>query len=97
VRAGTYQAPYQGCDPALCGREQEKHRNKLVEIFPAACTMAAVFPQNQAIDAWLGWVQVSNVDDAVCKERLQVRADALEQLRQKALVHKDVLKVGKKD
>jgi len=92
-----YQALYQGCNPAICSPEQEKDRNRLMDIFREACTMAAVFPKNEAVEAFFGCVQFSNVNDALSKQRLKAFADALEQLRQKALVHKDVLNVGGED
>ncbi len=89
-----YQALYQYCNPAICSPEQERDRNKLMDIFREACTMAAVFPKNHAIDAFFECVRFSNVNDALSKQRLKSLADALEQLRQKALVHKDILDVG---
>ena len=88
-----YQALYKGCNPAICSPEQEKDHNELMDIFREACTMAAVFPKNPAIDALYDSVKFTNVTDALSKERLKALSDALELLRQNALINVDVLSV----
>lgn len=88
-----YQALYRGCNPGICTLEQQKDHNKLMDILREACTMAAVFPKNRAIDALFQCINFTSVIDALSKERLKTLSDALELLRQKALVDKDVLNV----
>jgi hypothetical protein len=92
-----YQALYQGCNPAICSPEQEKDHNKLMDIFREACTMAVVFPKNPAIDSFCDSVKFTNVSDALSKERLEELSDALELLRQKALINRGVLNVESAD
>jgi hypothetical protein len=88
-----YQALYQGCNPAICSPERETDHNELMDIFREACTMAAVFPKNPAIDALFKSVEFANANDALSKDRLKTLLDALELLRQKALINQDVLNV----
>jgi hypothetical protein len=93
----AYPALYPGCHPASRGPEQEKDRDRRMAMFREVCTRAAVFPQNQAIGALFGGVQFSRVNAALSKERPKVLADASEQLRQKAVLHTDVLKDEKRE
>jgi hypothetical protein len=88
-----YQALYQNCNPAICSAEQESDRNKLMDIFREACTMAAVFPKNSAIDALFQSVNFTNFNDALSKDKLKALSDALELLRQNALINRDVLDI----
>jgi len=88
-----YQALYQSCNPAICSPQQEKDHNRLMDIFREACTMAAVFPKNQAIDTLFKSVNFTTVTDALSKDRLKILSDALELLRQKAFINADVLNV----
>jgi hypothetical protein len=88
-----YQALHQGCNPAVCSPEQERDHNKLMDMFREACTMAAVFPKNPATDALFKSVNFTSVNDALSKERLKVLSDALDLLRQNALVNSDVLRI----
>lgn len=88
-----YQALYKGCNPAICSPQQEKDHNELMDTFREACTMAAVFPKNEAIDALYNSVKFTGIVDALSKERLDALSDALELLRQKALINADVLNV----
>ena len=88
-----YQALYKDRNPAICSLEQEKDHNDLMDTFREACTMAAVFPKNPAIDALYNSVKFTSVIDALSKERLDALSDALELLRQKALINADVLNV----
>lgn len=55
--------------------------------------MASVFPKNPAIDAFFHTVHFTSVSDALSKERLKTLSDALELLRQRALVNNDVLSI----
>jgi hypothetical protein len=64
-----------------------------MHTFREACTMAAVFPKNPAIDTFFETVNFTNVNDPLSKERLKALFNALELLRQKALVNSDVLRV----
>jgi hypothetical protein len=89
-----YQTVYQGSNPAMHSTGQMQDYNQLMHIFREAHTMAVVFPRNAATDALFANTKFSNFDDAMSKERLKALADALELLREKALVNKSVLEVG---
>jgi hypothetical protein len=86
-----YQELYNGCNPAIASPEQQKDHNRLMDIFREACTMAAVFPKNEAIDTLFKSVKFTTVTDALSKDRLKELSDALELLRQKAFINADVL------
>jgi hypothetical protein len=92
-----YQTLYQRCNPAICSLEQEKDHNKLIGMFREVITMASVFPQNSAIDVLFKNMRFTSVNEALSKERLKTLRDALELLRQKALLNRDVLNVMEDD
>jgi hypothetical protein len=87
-----FQTKYLGCNPATLFPEQAKDYNQLMHIIREAHTMADVFPKNAAIDALFASTTFSNFwGDVLPKERLKSLADALELLREKALMDKSVL------
>ncbi len=59
--------------------------------------MAVVFPKNEVTDALFASTQFNNVPEALSKDKLKTFMDALELLRQKALVKKDVLRIVDED
>jgi hypothetical protein len=87
-----FQTANHGCNTATLFPEQAKEYNQLMHIIREAHTMAVVFPKNAAIDALFTSTKISNFwSDVLPKERLQSLSDALELLRQKALVDQSVL------
>ena len=73
--------------------EQQRDHSQLMHSVREAHTMPVVFPKNVATDALFASTQFSNPNDAFSKERLKALLDALELLRQRALVNKSVLDV----
>jgi hypothetical protein len=88
-----YQTAYQGCNPAAPSAAQMNDHNQVMYLIREAYTMAVVFPKNEAIDALFANTNFSNPVDALSKDRLKSLGDALELLRQRALVNKSVLDV----
>ena len=89
-----YQALYQGGNGAVQSPEQLKEFNQLMRLFYEAHTMALVFPKNAATEALFASTRFKNAADALSKEKTKALLDALELLRQKALVDKRALEAG---
>jgi len=89
-----YQAQYQGSNSAAQSPEQVRDFNQLMRLFYEAHTMALVFPKNAATEALFLSTRFKNASDVLSKERTNALLDALELLRQKALVNKRVLDAG---
>jgi hypothetical protein len=87
-----FQTENQGCNTAALFPEQKEKYNQLIHIIREAHTMAVVFPKSAAIDALFASTKFSNFwGDVLPKERLKSLGDALELLRQKALMDQSVL------
>jgi len=65
--------------------------NNVMELFREAGAMAVVFPKNDAIDKLFAAVKLTNPQEAISKGRLNQIQDAMEAIRQKALVEPTVL------
>ena len=65
--------------------------NNVMELFREAGAMAVVFPKNDAIDKLFAAVKLTNPQEAISKGRLNQIQDAMEAIRQKALVDPTVL------
>lgn len=89
-----YQTAYRGSNPAMPSPAQTNAHNQVMYLIREAYTMAVVFPKNEAIDALFASTNFSNPVYALSEERLKSLSDALELLRQKALVNNGVLTVS---
>ena len=89
-----YQALYQGGNSAVQSPEQVRDFNQLMRLFYEAHTMALVFPKNAATEALFASTRFKNSNDVLSKEKTKALLDALELLRQKALVDRSVLETG---
>ncbi len=89
-----YQAQYQGSSPLPQSPEQVRDLNQLMRLFYEAHTMALVFPKNAATEALFLSTRFKNAADVLSKEKTKALLDALELLRQKALVDRSVLEAG---
>ncbi len=65
--------------------------NDLMRVIRGANAMAVVFPKNPAIQAFLSATAVFKDDKTVSEERLARVFDAVELIRQKALIHPSIL------
>jgi hypothetical protein len=88
-----YQSVYRGSNPAAPSAQQMQDHNQVMYLFREAYTMAVVFPKNGATDGLFASTNFSNPAEALSKDRLKAVSDALELLRQKALVNKSALDV----
>jgi hypothetical protein len=87
-----FQTEYHGSNPAVQSKEQIKDYNQLMHVMREAHTMALVFPKNPTIDALFASTVFSNFwADALQEERLKDLFEALDLLRQKALMDPSVL------
>ena len=65
--------------------------NELMFAFRSAISFGAVFPQNEAISDLFEAMQLQNLPEVLRPERLGKVSDAVEGLRQKALLNPAVL------
>ena len=79
--------------PRVQSAGQMQDFNRLMHLFREVHTMALVFPKSEVTDALFASTQFNNIIEALSRDKLKVLMDALELLRQKALVDKDVLQV----
>lgn len=87
-----FQTENHGCNTVIQSEEQLAGYNQLMHIMREAQTMAVVFPENPAIDALFASTKFSGFwGNALLKDRLTSLSDALELLRQKALMDPSVL------
>jgi len=89
----NYQAIYQHGNPATPSAQQYIDAKRVTFLFREAGAMALVFPKNEVVDKLLETVKFSSVTDMAQPMRLKAISDALEMLRQKALVDRRVLDV----
>lgn len=69
----------------------EREWNDLMRLTRGAHAMAVVFPINPAIDAFVSSTAVFKDDKTVSQERLSKVFDAVELIRQKALIHPSIV------
>lgn len=91
-----YQTVYQDFNPDELSEEQQKQHNHLMHVIRELHTMVGVFPKNNATDALVvstqfGGDPYSHLAELLSKDRLNALLDALELLREKALVNENVL------
>lgn len=88
-----YQAAYGLANLATPSVQQMRDHNRIMSMFRELIAIGTVFPKNPALDELFGTMDFSIPSSALSKERLTALADAIELLRQKALVNKRVLDV----
>ncbi len=88
-----FQTVYESTFPESWGTPEMTHDwNNLMHLFREVGAMAVVFPKNTEIDKLFAAVAVfSNPQEAFSKDRLKAILDAMEGIRQKALVEPTVL------
>jgi len=88
-----YQVKYLRVNPATMSAQQESDANDVAVLFREAGAMALVFPKNDAVDKLLETAKFPNLFEMVQPRRLKAISEALEMLRQKALVNRRVLEI----
>jgi Tfp pilus assembly protein PilE len=88
-----YQVTCQHSNPATMSAQQQSDANEVALLFREAGAVALVFPKNNAVDKLLETAKFPNLFDMVQPSRLKAISDAVELLRQNALVDKHVLDV----
>ena len=86
-----FQTLYGGAPPAVWTQDQVRDWNNLMFHIRTAHSMAVVFPKNAAADELFECTKFKEPADTLSKERLQKLLDAVEGLRQNALINKSVL------
>ena len=73
------------------GTQEVNDWNNLMQLFREAGAMAVVFPKNDAIDKLFAAVKLADRQEALSRERMSQIQEAMEAIRQKALVEPTVL------